>query len=91
MAKADRQPILLYRVWDPLNESPHDGREYGAIDTECAARLHAEYHYSHQDGYERKWPLTFHIIDPHDGQTYAVDVEIDMRPVFHAAPRVKLR
>jgi len=96
MAKADREPILMYRVWHPINESPDDAREYGALDTQRAAQIHAEYCYRHREGWEEpfedlRWPVTFHVVDPHDGQTYAVDVALDMQPVFRAGTPVKLR
>jgi hypothetical protein len=82
MAKADREPIPLYRVWQPGDESEEDGRDWGALDLERAAQVHADYCYRHRDGYEWSWPATFHVRDPVSGKVYEISVDLDMDPVF---------
>lgn len=81
MAMRD-QTIPLFKVWNHDDgETEADAREWGALNTEAAARLHAEHYHAHRDGWERKWPLEFRVKAP-NGAVLDVEIHREMVPEF---------
>lgn len=84
MAKSKSRETPMYTVWRPdLGETEDQGKQYGALDVECAAELYAAYCHRHRDGWEWSWPVVFYVKDP-DGKVFAVTVERESVPEFNA-------
>lgn len=90
MAKADRERKPLYKVWCPdADQTQDDGQEYGAHDVRFAAQVHASRCFGADTDYSTA-ARVYHVFNPDDGNTYAVEVTIEMRPEFIGSKPQKL-
>lgn len=74
----------MYKVWARDVEDEESAAEYGALDVESAAEIHASYGHRAREFYECSWPMVFLVVDP-DGKTFAVEVERDLVPEFRGS------
>lgn len=83
-SKADKAPVTIYRAWHPGRETEAEGRDWGAIDTACAAKLQAGFFFRHQDGFDASWPIVFRVREP-GGTTWDVEVALNLLHDFTPA------
>jgi hypothetical protein len=91
MAKADREPVVLYRVWRPdYGETEQTAANFGCLDERAAATYFAGVCHRHRDGWEWTWPQTFRVKNLATGKTFDIEVERHLVPEFEACKVVEV-